>query len=67
MERRQFELELRDRIEFFFSDEIIAAELTKRRCLITGNRRTDICLLAHILSHERPELFDELLDYYYHD
>lgn len=64
MDRREFELELRLKIEIL-SDEIIRFELNKRRTVFTGNRRTDICLLAHVLSFERPDLFNNLVEFYF--
>lgn len=64
MDRKSFEVELRFKLDIF-SDEIIRKELFKRHSICTGNRRTDICLLAHVLSFQRPDLLDELVEFYF--
>ena len=60
MKRKQYELVLRQKLEFF-TVEAIEFELQKRHCVVTDNRRSDICLLAHILSFESRETFDTLV------
>lgn len=43
------------------TDEVIELGLEKRHCLVTGNRRTDICMLAYALSLEPSDSLDTLL------
>lgn len=57
--RKEIELECHVHVETH-PDEAIYAELKNRHVMITGNRRTDICMLAHVLFFEKFKLVREV-------
>ena len=59
MNRKEIELECRIHLESY-PDYVIHAELENRHVMITGNRRTDICILVHVLSFEKIKLVHEM-------